>query len=280
MNKKENPSDIFSYMDYRIYLKDRYVAEKAKKRHFSYRYFARIAGLSSPGYLKMVMDGDRNLSPTSIGQFAKALKFSKREAAYFEALVLFNQAKSDQERDLYFERLNALKPPVQLKGIEKDQYEYFTQKHFVVIREMIALPHFKEDYEWIAKRVKPAIKAKEAERAISVLFRLGLIKRDDDGKLIHSDASLTTPAEVASVEVYNFHRAMLNEAKEAMLTVPPEWRDITSLTIPIPRAALKEIKERIKGFREEIINIINKGSNDYHEVYQLNCQLFPVTETK
>lgn len=272
--------ELFSYLDYRRYLRDRFAYEKSRTRHFSFRYFARIAGFSSPGFLKMVMTGERNLTPTSINQCARALKLPKKEAAYFEALVLFNQARTDQERDLYFERLSSLKPPVRLTGLAKDQYEYFSQKHFVVIREMVSLPCFREDPEWIAQGVKPPIKPKEVQHALEVLLRLGLIKRNAEGKLIQSDASLTTPAEVASVEVYNFHQAMLNDAKEAMLRVSPELRDITSLTIPIPKKSLGSIKERIKAFREEIIDVVNKGTSDYHEVYQLNIQLFPVTRTE
>jgi uncharacterized protein (TIGR02147 family) len=268
---------LFNYLDYRQYLKDRYTEEKAKKGHFSHRYFARIAGLSSVGFLKMVMDGKRNLSPSTIHQFAKALKFNKKETAYFEALVLFNQAKEDRERDLYFERLTSLKPPARLTGIEKDQYEYYTQKHFVVIREMVALPHFQDDPEWIAKRLSQTLKTKEVEHAIEVLLRLGLLKRNKAGKLVHSDTSLTTPAEVQSTEVYHFHQSMLNEAKDAMLKVKPELRDITALTIPIPLETLKEIKDKIREFREQMIDVINKGSDNYHDVYQLNIQLFPVT---
>ena len=272
--------DLFSYIDYRRYLRDRYAEEKGKNRHFSFRFFARVAGLSSPGFLKMVMDGERNLTPESVNQFTQALKFSKKEAAYFEALVFFNQAKLDRERDLYFERLQALRPPVQLKGLEKDQYEYFTQAHFVVLREMAALPDFKEDPEAIAAQLRPPVKPKDVEHAFGVLLRLNLLKRDGTGKLVHTNASLTTPAEVESVEVYRFHQAMLNEAKRSMLETPPALRDITSLTIPIPKASLPALKERIKNFREEIIDLINKGNADYHEVYQLNIQLFPVTRVK
>lgn len=272
--------ELFSYLDYRLYLKDRYAEEKKQRRHFSFRYFARIAGLSSSGYLKMVMDGQRNLSPTSINQFTRALKLSKHEAAFFEALVLFNQAKTDQERDLYFERLVSLKQPVKLTGLAKDQYEYFSQKQFVIIREMVALPGFREDPEWIAKRLRPPIKPQEAEYALQVLLRLGLLKRDPEGKLVQADSSLTTPAEVTSLEVCQFHQSMLNDAKEAMFRVPPELRDITSVTVPIPQASLKEIKDRIKNFREEIISVLNKGGTGYDEVYQMNIQLFPVTNTR
>ncbi len=272
--------EIFGYLDYREYLKERYTEEKAKNRHFSFRFFARVAGFSSSGFLKMVMEGERNLTPTSINQCAKALKLAKKEAAYFEALVLFNQASSDRERDLYFERLSALRPKIQLKGLEKDQYEYFTQKHFVIIREMAALPHFREDPAWIGRQLQPPLPSKEVERTIEVLFRLKLLKRNEEGRLTHTDAGLTTPAEVDSGEVYRFQQGMLNDAKQALLTVPADLRDITSLTVPIPREALKPIKEKIMAFREEILDFINKGSSNYFEVYQLNLQLFPVTQTR
>lgn len=272
--------NLFSYMDYRQYLKDRYAYEKALNKNFSYRYFARMAGLSSPGFLKMVMNRERNLTPTSINQFSKALKLTNKETDYFEALVLFNQAKTDKERDLYFERLTALKPRSKLTGLQNDQYEYFTKKYFVIIREMVSLPHFRENPAWIGKRLSPKLKPKEVEHALNVLLRLGLIKRNEAGKLVPATASLTTPSEVESMEIFNFHREMLNDAKEAMLSTPSEDRDITALTIPLTKKMLPEFKKRIQSFREEMIDLINKGNVNFDEVYQMNVQLFPVTKTK
>lgn len=280
VNKLTNSMTVFDYIDYRLFLKDKLAELKENNSRFSFRLFARLAGLSSPGYLKMVMDGERNLSPTSINQFAKGLKLGKKEAMYFEALVLFKQAKSEAERDMYLERLSALKPQPKLMGISKDQFEYFTHHYYVVIREMVALPDFKEDEEWIASHMSTPIKAKEAREAIDTLLRLGLVHRDEDGKLVQADGSLTTEPEVASVEVFNFHRNMLNEAKAAMIHLSPESRDITSLTIPIPKDFLPEIKHKIQELRETIIHTINNGPPHYHEVYQINIQLFPVTTTK
>lgn len=269
--------DIFSTIDYRAFLRAYYELQKQQNPHFSFRFFARLAGLASSGYLKMVMEGERNLSPAFIGKFSKALKLNKKEATYFEALVLFNQATSDAERDLYFERLSALKPKSKLTGLQKDQLGYFTKKHYVVIREMIALPDFQEDPAWIGKRLSPPIKPKEVEEALQALLRLGLIQRDENGKWVQADAALSTDAEVDSIEVFNFHRSMLNDAKEAMLHIPPAERDITALTIPIPRASLPEVKKKIQEFRESLVQYINAGDSHYDEVFQLNIQLFPVT---
>lgn len=273
-------ADIYNYIDYREFLKGYFSREKGKNRHFSFRYFARIAGFTSPGFLKMVMDGQRNLSPASINKLSKGVKLNPKESAFFEALVLFTQSDNPKDRDLYFERLSSLKPHAKIHGIEKDQYEYFTQKHYVILREMVALPHFNEDPVWISQHMETQIKPKDVEHALSVLLRLGLIKRNETGRLVQADASLATPPEVHSVEVYNFHREMLDTAKEVMLKVPSEARDVSSLTIPIPLSSIGEIKAKIQNFRDDMMSYVNKGSPNYHEVYQLNIQLFPVTTTK
>lgn len=270
----------YSFTDYRVYLRALMEQERARNPVFSYRFFARVAGFSSPSYLKMVLDGQRNLSPSSIQQFAKAFKLGRQEAAYFESLVLFNQARSEKEQELYFERLTALRPRTTLRGLERDQFEYYTRKHFVIIREMVALPHFREDPAWIGKCLNPPLKAKDVEAAIAVLLRLDLLRRDATGKLTQCDEGLTTAPEVASIELMSFHRAMLDDAKEALFRIGPERRDISALTIPIPKQTIPELKRRIREFREQILELINRGTADYHEVYQLNIQLFPLTKTR
>jgi uncharacterized protein (TIGR02147 family) len=268
---------VFGYMDYRSFLRDRFAAEKKAKKYFSFRYFARITGFGSSGYLKMVMDGDRNLSPNTISLIVKAFKLAKKEAAYFEALVLYNQAKNDQERDLYLERMAALQPPPVMTEIDRDKYEYFTKRHFVIIREMAAVPDFVEDPVWIASKLTPPIKPKEAEHAVEVLLRLGLLARDAGGKLVQADVTLTTPGEIPAIEIFQYHGQMLSLAREALVKVRQDQRDITALTIPIPSELLPEIKKRIREFREGIIDLVNRGGTQYHEVYQINIQCFPVS---
>src|SRR5262245_11343971 len=103
-------ADLFKYLDYRRFLKDYYTEQKAKRGSaFSFRSFARLAGLSSPNFLKLVMDGKRNLGPEGIKSFAKALKLGKEESSYFENLVHFNQSATDDERNEWYKRLSASK---------------------------------------------------------------------------------------------------------------------------------------------------------------------------
>jgi uncharacterized protein (TIGR02147 family) len=271
--------NIFIYTDYRVYLKDAYVYEKSLKKYFSFRYFARITGFGSSGYLKMVMDGQRNISPSSIGLFSKAFRHGKKQAAYFEALVLCNQAKTDQARDLYMERLSNLQPSRAMTDLDRDKYEYFTQRHYVIIREMVALPDFKDDPAWIAKNLSPPMRPKSAQHALEVLERLGLIRKEN-GRWVQTDVVLSTPPEVPAIEIFQYHGQMLSLAKEALVKVSEGIRDITALTIPIQPELILEIKKKIQDFRQSIIDVVNRGSQEYHEVFQINVQMFPVTRVK
>jgi uncharacterized protein (TIGR02147 family) len=65
-----SPVDVFEYLDYRAFLRDIYLAKKAERRGFSFRAFSRRANLRSPNYLKLVMDGERNLSRAMAERFA------------------------------------------------------------------------------------------------------------------------------------------------------------------------------------------------------------------
>ena len=66
---------------------------------FSYRSFARAAGFSSPNYLKLVIDGQRNLTAEMAARFAQACGLLGSAADYFCTLVAFNQARSAPEQD-------------------------------------------------------------------------------------------------------------------------------------------------------------------------------------
>ena len=58
-----SPPNVFEYTDYRAFLQDLYTERKA--RGLSHRWLAERAGLSSPSFLKAVMDGQKNLAPTT-----------------------------------------------------------------------------------------------------------------------------------------------------------------------------------------------------------------------
>lgn len=101
--------DVFAYLDYRAFLRDYYRARKAAGRGFSYRSFSRRAGLKSPNYLKLVVDGARNLSTDMAERFAAACGLNADEQRYFVDLVAYCQAASAADRKRYYARLTGIK---------------------------------------------------------------------------------------------------------------------------------------------------------------------------
>ncbi len=105
---------IDHYESYRTYLKDFYL-ERKRRQGFSYARFARLAGLRSPNYLKLIIDGKRGLTTAGIQQVADALELGPEERRLFEAVVLRDQSSTPIERRYYSKRvteLKTVKPPV------------------------------------------------------------------------------------------------------------------------------------------------------------------------
>lgn len=270
--------DLFKYLDYRRYLKDYYRVQKERKGSaFSFRTFSRMAGLSSPNFLQLVMEGKRNLGPDGMRCFAKALKLNKEESGYFENLVRFNQASTDDERNEWYKRLSTSKKYREIREIEKDYFVYFSRWYYAAIRELVLLPDFKEDPDWIARRLSPPITVREAATALELLQKLGFLVRDQSNRLVQAERNITTAREVMSLAISNFHRQMIQRASESIERTTPERRDVSSLTVALSKEKFVEAKRRIQEFRREL-NVLLSEDGRPDAVYQLNFQIFNLSE--
>jgi uncharacterized protein (TIGR02147 family) len=269
--------NIFEYDNYRAYLRDLYAFSKETKPHFSYRYFSQKAGFRSPNFLKLVIEGTRNLSPESIERFTRALKLKKKEAEFFRILVHLNQARTIGEKKLYAEQLMQFRSFRFIHPLRQDQYRYYTDWFNIPIRELTSLPEFSEDPAWIAKSLVPPISPQQAQRALDLLFQLGLLKRDQAGRIVQSDAFVSTGDEVTSTSIANYHREMIQKGSEALDRFPGRDRDISSVTMALSEEGFREIKSLIQKFRKELLAIANQEKGP-EGVYQVNFQLFPLAK--
>lgn len=109
--------NLFSYSNYRTFLKDAYEEKrKTANPQFSYRLFSRLAGFSSPNFIKLVMMGQRNLSTDGVAKVAKALELKVRETRFFEALVSFGQAQTREDKSQSYTQLLHFKAFKDVKG--------------------------------------------------------------------------------------------------------------------------------------------------------------------
>lgn len=270
---------IFAYTNFREYLKDYYEYHKDSTSYFSFRYFSKKAGFASPSWLKFIINGERNLTEDGIERFIGALGMQKDEADYFRALVKFNQAKTELEKNEHFKALMALSAGPEFKFIDKAQYEYYSKWYYSAIRELVTLPGFQEDSTWIASRLRPAIEPSQARKALKLLKRLGFLRYNDENKLVQADPAITTGDEVNSLSIRNFHRQMIGLAQESIERFPRDLRQISSLTMGISEACFQHLKARLVEFEHEIMEIVSKSNDSSDRLYQLNFQFFPLSDT-
>lgn len=270
----DGPS-VFDYTDYRLFLKDYYTWQKRKNPAFSYRFFALKARINSSGLLKNVIDGKRGLGRGLIVRCAEAMKLKKRESEYFECLVDFNEARTVEEKRIFFERLLSLRKP-EVHQVQASQFEFYTKWYYSAIRELIGVQAFRGDYAALARALDPAIRPEQAEKAVRLLEELGLILRDPDGRYRQAQPLISTGPEVESLSVANYQIACLDLAREALDRHDAAVRDLSTLTLSLSREGFAAFKEEIVAFRKKLL-ALERRFHVPDRVYQLNMQFFPLT---
>lgn len=271
---------VFCYRDYRHYLADSYRRRKSSESGFSYRSFARQVGSGAPNYLKLVTDGQRNLSQDMARRFASALELNGDAAEYFCDLVEFNQASSAREAERCYRRIARYRQYREAFRLDEAHADYHSEWYIPTIRELVACRGFREDPKWIARRLKPNILVREAAHALEVLQRLNLVTRDETGRLQQNHPIVSTGDDrPLGYHVMTFHRTMMERAAEALNTCDREEREVASLTLTLSRKQLGEFKRRMYEFRQELIQeaLDETGREAATDVVQINFQLFPLT---
>jgi uncharacterized protein (TIGR02147 family) len=269
-------NSIIEYIDYRLFLKEYYFFQKQRFKYFSHRYFAKKAGIKSPTFYIEVTDGKKNLSRGMIERFCKAIKFNPKEAAYFKSLVLFNQAKTAEEKQEHYLVMRSMENSKSEKVLNPDQYDYFAQWHTVVIRELVTMFDFKNDWKALAQCTYPKISASEAKSSIELLLRLGLIEKSPKGNYTQKDTALTTQSGIATLAVREFNRSMIALSLSALDEIPKQKRNIFGVTFGISPVMYDLVCAEMEAFKDRIVTMVSRDQES-NRVYQINLQFFPVS---
>ena len=277
MKPSENEVSVFHYLDYRKFLRDWYQHAKNSRGSYSFRSFSKKAGFQSTNFLKLVMDGDRNLTEESVAKFTLALKLNKQEQEFFRNLVFFNQAKTHEQKTFYYQKLLQSKKYSELKPIEKKQYEYYSTWYHPVIRELVISKGHDGSPESIMRQLEPEISITQVEHSLELLEKLGFIEKTKTGRYRQASSLISTGAEVSSLVIFNYHKLLLSLCQEVMEAAAPARRDVSTMTLGIAKGRISQLKKKIQEFRQEVLKLVG-DDNEPDEVVQLNIQLFPLTK--
>lgn len=270
--------DIFHYTNYRLFLKASYEELKAQNKAFSYRYFSQKCGYKSPNFLKMIIDGQRNLSEESIEKFIQFFKLKKKEASYFRLLVQFNQAKTNEIKAELAQEILKHSAFKRMHPLSKDRFEYYSKWYYPAIRELLTTRKIKLDAQAISELLIPSVSLKEVEEALESLERLDLIEKKQN-RYVPKAELISTGDEVSSAAIANYHKNMMTLAGESIDTIDRSLRDISCVTISLSSDNISELKTLIQKFRKEAMEL-SEQDQDKQTVYQVGIQMFPLSRVE
>jgi len=271
---------VYIYNDYRKFLLEIFEFTKLTNSTMSYRAFSLRAGFKSPNYLKMVINGSRNLTPPSIRKVVKIFNLSEKEAQHFEKLVQFNQAKDPETKK------DAAKEIIKTRSFQKfnplthAEFEYCSKWYYVAIREMANLAEFKEDPDWICRRLEPKILPSEAKRALEHLERLRMLERNPEGRLCPTDRVITTSDDIVRSVIIDYHKQFIELGRDSIERFSKEKREIGALTIAIPKAKIDAFRKIVHEAQTKMLSESNINAENADEIYQFNVQFFPLNKRR
>lgn len=278
---------IGDYMDYRRFLLDYYLyrREQSKKqlRPYSYSTFAAAANIKSPNYLKMIIEGKRNLSPDMIGRFAKATGLNKADSDQFRMLVQFNQSADPSARNLMLKDLSDLRVERQLKAGEIDRKAWDRLPSWVAWVLYALLDQAGVDFKIDSLRDLLRGKAKndEIEAALKSLVESGEVLFDSETGIYSKAKNRSdTPEEIPVALIRKLQAQLMLLGLESLYQDSPTEREFGTLTVALTQTEFEELRFKLRQMRKQVHKDISiqRMQTPGERVYQLNLQLFPVTD--
>ncbi|AFY03266.1 DUF4423 domain-containing protein [Bdellovibrio bacteriovorus] len=280
------PPVLSDYMNYRQFLADFYLykrkASKGSLRAYTYAVFSAAANIKSPNYLKMIIEGKRNLSDDMIGKFGKALGFMKDQTEEFRLLVQFTQAMDPAERNMYLKKLSEHRVAGKLKSGEIDRKTWEKVPNWVawIIYAMIDQDGVSFDTATLKKLLRGKASEDEIDNALTTLITSGDLRRDEvTGELKKARSLTESPEEIPVALVRKLQSQLMYLGLESLYQDQPTEREFGTLTLSLTKSEFEEIKFKLRQMRKALHkdNSIARMKDKGERVYQLNIQLFPVT---
>lgn len=275
---KRTKLDIYSYTDYRQFLEDRLGELKKENPKFSQRYLCRRIGLASNSYLKMIIEGSRNLTDAVFRKLTDALGLTLEETSFFYNLVRFGQAKNTIDREEAFKQLRRSRRFSNIHKLGLDHYDYLTDPLMLALREMINYGDFREDPAWIRSQLTIKATPKQIRDGLKRLQELGLAYRDESNTLHVTNLHTKTAEDLGSTPLRVYHRNILKAAVECM-ELPVDQRNFHGLTMSIPEEMYGEILEMYMEFVDRVRSAVDGADNSDH-VYHMEMLLFPLARRR
>lgn len=227
----------------------------------------------SPGYLSKVFSGEKVLSKDLAYKICKILNVD--DASYALIQELYENTQHQQQSK------NFELPNLETFELMPESSEWLLSHWYrLTILDLMTTVNFKNDIEWIAKKID--ISKNEVELSLKYFLDSQLAEINENGQWRKKHLNLRFPTTTTKSVIRQHHKSQLKRAIKELdsKTTPSDFsnRLITSISIASNPEQMKAAKDYLHLALYKAAEILGKGPCT--EVYQLNLQLFPSTKSQ
>ena len=233
-------------------------ARKKKNTNYSLRAFARDLRISS-GRLSNILNDKYLPGPSISNRIIESLNLNEKEREEFKQIL-----------ERCHEKLKLLG---EARLIKEEEYSLIADWHHFAILNLMETSDYKDDPEWIAKRL--GLSEETVEKSLDILESINLVEFKK-GKRYPTHKNLTTTHEVPSEVIREGHRQIIMQSLNSLKEHTTDIRDITSVSVSVNMKNLPKVKELAREFRRKAALLLEEGERT--EVYNISIQIVPVTK--
>lgn len=275
---------LSTYTDYRAFLKDyfefRVHESKGHFRPFSYSDFSAAADIKSPNYLKLIIQGERNLSLDMAKKFGRALKLDKAQQTEFEALVFYGQEKDPLQRNKFLKQLSEIRSQKALDDGEFDQETWDKVPGWLswVLYAMIDQENISFNPEMLKKSLRHHVTEKQIADALDKLKND--IAIDENFKPRKLNAMISNADKIPAALIRKLQSELIYLGLESLYRDNVADREISGFTMAMTEEEFNLVRHDLRKVRKEIQRklMMAREAGTGKKVYQVNIQLFPLTD--
>ncbi len=274
------------YSDFRQYLQDFFKFKLFEHRNsfstYSYKTFSAAADIKSPNYLKLIIDGERNLSPETARKFARALGLDREGADEFLLLVEYGQAHDPLERNRHLKTLNEFRVRRRIKHGEITEEKMDRAPTWVswVIHTLVDQKNANFSVESLRDLLQGRVSSDDIRRTLQQLFDTQALQHDHETGKLKKGLVPPSQEDMSPEMIRKIQSELMYLGMESLINGRPSEREIGTLTVCLTEAEFEKLKFEFRHLRKRILKdaLIAREQAPGDRVYQLNIQLFPLTK--
>ncbi|HKP94700.1 MAG TPA: TIGR02147 family protein [Fibrobacteria bacterium] len=271
--------NIYRYDDFRVFLKEMFRFRKDRDKAYSYRKFAKDAGIANPGFLLDVIVGKRTLSGNAAKKTAAAFGLNEAEAEFFRLLADFGQSKKDGERQEIYREILYRRNRSRFARLSPSLVKYYQDFHYPLVYSALHAFDFRGDYEGFGGVFDPAIAPGSLKKYIRDLCEWELVKQGPDGRYTVTEAFVEPPGTMGAL-VRRLNREWILQAAESLFRHGPEERHVSTLLLSVSEETRKLLRDQVERFRRQVLDLVAQDKGTPSGLMQLSLQYFPKTKKR